>query len=89
MISILSGSCLGLYLFFPRCASNEFADLAKTFHGKHFQKNNIDNLNRSAIENKNEKMDGFDFLYNKNNDFMGWITVPATNTGNAPYNPAM
>lgn len=78
IIAILSGSCLSLYFFSLRRTSNEFVDLAETFHEKHFQKNNIDNFNQSLIENKSEKMDGFDFLYNKNNDLMGWITVPGT-----------
>lgn len=74
MIALLSGSCLGLYFFSLRRASNEFADLTKTFHGKYPQ-NNIDNR-QSLIEN--EKMAGFDTLYNKNNDLIGWITIPGT-----------
>ncbi len=77
MIAILSGSCLGLYFFSLRRASNEFADLAKTFHGGYPQ-SNIDNLNQSIIENKNEKMAGFDNLYDKNNDLIGWIIIPGT-----------
>lgn len=102
IITIVSGGLLFTYVYSLRRANDEFNDLAKTFHNSQMeekvsQKDNLkislkeENLPEEKVEEKPDMTIVFKELHDKNNDIVGWISIPDTKVNypvmHTPDNP--
>lgn len=95
LITIISGGLLLWYVYSLSRASNDFNDLAKTFHDHSVEEKIPKGDNpKTSIEKVEKKPDitiAFKELYDKNNDIAGWISIPGTKVNypvmHTPENP--